>query len=275
MKSLTFNGTKPGRGRARNGKAVGRNKKRVHPSQLQFEWASAVTNSHWFTYREAMQALRKAGIRFLLGGGFALAVYIGRWRDTKDIDFYIMHADRNRAVRALTRAGFKDLFSRLPYDRKWIYRSTRKGVIVDIIWAMANQRAHTDEVWFERARPVTVRGEALAVIPVEEFLWCKLYIMQRDHCDWTDAFNLLYAVGPQINWTRLLGRLEEDWPLLKGFLTVYGWLCPRQARQLPESLRKKLKLPRVAVRNKGNHIRLLDTRRWFAAMLPEGRPLEV
>ena len=79
-----------------------------------------------------------------------------------------------------------------------------------------------------------MRGEALKVMPMEEFLWCKLYIMQRDHCDWTDVFNLIYAVGQQLDWDHLLDRLEEDWPLLKGLLTVYGWLCPEQARELPE-----------------------------------------
>ena len=90
-----------------------------------------------------------------------------------------------------------------------------------------------------------VRGEALAVVPREEFLWCKLYILQRDHCDWTDVFNLLYAVGPQLDWEHLLTRLEEDWPLLKGVLTVYGWLCPKQAKRLPESLPKEIEAARA------------------------------
>lgn len=236
---------------------------------------NAVSDEHWNTYRDAIHALREAGIRFLLGGGFALATYTGRWRNTKDIDFYIMHEDRDKAVEALDKAGFMDLFGRMPYDRKWIYRSTRDGLIVDIIWAMANQRAQTDEEWFRRAHPVTVRGEELAVVPMEEFLWCKLYIMQRDHCDWTDVFNLIYAVGAQLNWGRLLVRLEEDWPLLKGALTVYGWLCPRQARKLPRSLCKKLCLPEPQVRKKRDHVRLLDTRGWFAAILPKEKPLEV
>jgi hypothetical protein len=258
-----------------NGQTRPRTRKKFLSPRLQFEWVNAVTHEHWATYRAAIQALREAGIRFLLGGGFALATYIGRWRNTKDIDFYIMHEDRDRAVAALAKAGFEDLFPRLPYDRKWIYRSTRDGLIVDIIWAMANQRAQTDELWFERARPATVRGEALAVVPMEEFLWCKLYIMQRDHCDWTDVFNLIYVVGPQLNWGHLLARLEEDWPLLKGVLMVYGWLCPRQARKLPQSLVKKLGLPKPQAREKRNHIRLLDTRGWFAAILPKDKPLEV
>jgi len=258
----------------RNGEADPRNGRHFRP-RLQFEWVEAVTNEHWSTYCDAIQALRHAEIRFLLGGGFALATYIGRWRNTKDIDFYIMREDRERAMEALTKAGFEDLFPQLPYDRKWIYRSTRDGLIVDIIWAMANQRAQTDEIWFERARKTTIRGEALSIIPLEEFLWCKLYIMQRDHCDWTDVFNLIYAVGPRLNWAHLLARLGEDWPLLKGALTVYGWLCPRQARKLPRSLMKKLSLPEPQVHKKRDHVRLLDTRGWFAAILPKDKPLEV
>ena len=270
-----FSDRKSARGGAGRGAANARGEKKSLSPPLQFEWVTAVTDEHWATYRDAIQALRGAGIRFLLGGGFALAAYIGRWRDTKDIDFYIMHEDREKAVEALTRAGFDDLFSQLPYDRKWIYRSTRDGVIVDIIWAMANQRAHTDELWFQNAPRAVVRGEELRVVPMEEFLWCKLYIMQRDHCDWTDAFNLLYAVGTRINWVHLLARLEEDWPLLKGVLTVYGWLCPKQAQRLPVSLRKKLGLPKPEPHKKRNHIRLLDTRGWFAAILPKDKPLEI
>ena len=269
-------GKKPSRGAARNGQSSARGKKHFPSPRLQFEWVDAISDDHWATYRDAIVALRAAGIRFLLGGGFALATYVGRWRNTKDIDFYIMHEDRDRAVDALAKAGFKDLFDQLPYDPKWIYRSTRDGVIVDIIWAMANQRAQTDEVWFENAPSATVRGEQLRVVPVEEFLWCKLYIVQRDHCDWTDVFNVLYAVGTQVNWAHLLARLEEDWPLLKAALTVYGWLCPEQAQRLPETLRQKLKVPRPQVaRKKRDHIRLLDTRNWFAAMLPMNQPLEV
>jgi hypothetical protein len=254
-----------------------RNGRKILSPRLQFEWVDAVTDEQWATYRDAIRVLRAAGIRFLLGGGFALATYIGRWRNTKDIDFYIMREDRDNVVEALAKAGFEDLFEHVPYDRKWIYRSTRDGVIVDIIWAMANQRAQTDEQWFEPAPAATVRGEALKVIPMEEFLWCKLYIMQRDHCDWTDVFNLLYAVGRELDWDHLLARLEEDRPLLKGLLTVYGWLCPEQARDLPKWLREELDLPELErqIERKRDHIRLLDTRGWFAALLPKDKPLEV
>jgi hypothetical protein len=244
---------------------------------LQREWIEAINPAHWRVYRSAIHAMQNAGVQFVLGGGFALAAYIGRWRDTKDIDFYILKPDRAKAVAALTRAGFKDYYRQLPYDRKWIYRSTRSGVIVDLIWSMANQRARADDLWLRRARPLTVHGETLGVLPLEEFLWCKLYIVQHDHCDWTDLFNLLYAAGGQVDWDHLFWRMDEDWPLLKALLTVYFWLCPEGIKVFPLSLRRKLQIdqPRVPRRRRRNRIQLLDTRKWFAALLPKNKPLEI
>jgi hypothetical protein len=217
------------------------------------------------------------GVPFLLGGGFALASFTGRWRDTKDIDFYIKPEHRELVVAALRKAGFRDYFNKLPYDRRWIYRSIRSGVIVDIIWAMANQRAQVDNGWFERAGELELRGERLAIIPPEEMMWCKLYILQRDHCDWTDGFNLLYAAGHRLDWAHLIERLEEDTPLLKAMLQVYGWLCPKYALKLPKSLWKSLNLrpPGKAHPPKRDHIRLLDTRDWFAALQTPEQKLEV
>jgi hypothetical protein len=252
------------------------------PRRLQnepkFRWAEAVAAEDWRIYCLAIKALRKEGIPFMLGGGFALATFTGRWRDTKDIDFYIHPRDRDRAAKALIEAGFKDYFETRPYDRKWIYRSTRSGVIVDVIWAMANQRAQVDNLWFKRASSIAVRGETLKVLPMEEFMWCKLYIMQRDHCDWTDVFNLLYAVGERLDWNHLIERLEEDLPLLKGLLLVYAWLCPCAARQLRPALWRRLGLPPaggVRPDPERDHIRLLDTRHWFAALQPDTQKLEV
>jgi hypothetical protein len=212
----------------------------------------------------------------MLGGGFALATFSGRWRDTKDIDFYVHPRERDKVIAALSAAGFEDYYSRVRYDRRWIHRNVKDNVIVDIIWAMANQRAQVDNVWFERTNRVTIRGEKLQVLPMEEFLWCKLYIMQRDHCDWPDIFNLLYAYGPRLDWRHLISRLDEDVPLLKALLTMFGWLCPETCRKLPISLRRKLQLPLVPAKPPAReHVHLLDTRQWFGAAAPPGKKLEV
>src|ERR1700704_2487797 len=71
-----------------------------------FRWTKAISEGEWEIYRTAINVLRSTKVPFMLGGGFALATFTGRWRDTKDIDFYIHPRDRNIIVAALTRAGF-------------------------------------------------------------------------------------------------------------------------------------------------------------------------
>jgi len=245
--------------------------------RVEFEWSDAISRSEWAIYRSAIRTVRDAGIPFLLGGGFAGATFTGRWRDTKDIDLYVHPRDRQAAAEALIEAGFEDYYSRLTYDRKWIFRSIKSNVIVDIIWAMANQRAQVDQLWFERAGSVQIRGEKLLVVPMEEFMWCKLYIMQRDHCDWPDIFNLLYKNGPKMDWEHLISRLNQDISLLRSAVGMFGWLCPAAARRLPLSLWRRLKLRREIplLRRGEDRIHLLDSRAWFGAAQPPGRKLEV
>ncbi len=253
-------------------------RKKSHANGRPFAWPNAISRNEWALYRSAMHALRDADIPFMLGGGFALATFTGRWRDTKDIDFYIHPQDRERTVQALSKAGFGDYYSRLPYDRKWIYRSTKRDVIVDVIWSMANQRAQVDDGWFERAGEVTIRRERLRVLPAEEFMWCKLYILQRDHCDWTDVFNLLYATGSRMDWSHLLLRVGEDALVLKAVLMVYSWLCPGRAARLPSQLWRRLGLikpPPSMPPFIPERIRMLDSRYWFGPFESKGRKLTV
>jgi hypothetical protein len=225
---------------------------------------------------EARHVRRTAPWHDIIPAG--LAGYTGRWRNTKDLDLYILPRDREAMVAALSNIGFSDYFSRRPYDPGWIYRSIRKNIIVDIIWSMANRRARVDELWFERARAVTIREETLHLVPPEELLWCKLYILQRDHCDWPDIFNLLQAVGAQLDWKHMLARAEEDVPLLRAALTIFDWICPGRAAELPPWLRKQLGLESLKRRREQcqrDRIKLLDSRNWFAAFQPEDKFLEV
>jgi hypothetical protein len=105
------------------------------------------------------------------------------------------------------------------------------------------------------------------VAPAEELLWCKLYVMQRDRCDWPDVINLIHSLGCDLDWEHLLKRLDRDLPLLAGVLNVYGWLCPGNDLRLPASLRE-------LVPHSGKHgasheelerIRWLDSRPWFVS----------
>ena len=227
-------------------------------------WTAEIPDDEWAIYERAIKAFQPLGRPFMLAGAFSLATYTGRWRNTKDLDFYVLPEDRQLFIDVLTRAGFTDYFERLPYVRHWIYRAFKDDCIVDIIWAHANQRAQVDEQWFEWAPEINVRGETLAVVPAEELLWCKLYVMQKDRCDWGDVMNLIHATGSTIDWDHLCQRLGEDLPLLSGLLSVYSWLVPGHTLKLPPALRHAL--PQSSANGEGvnqRHVDLLDTRPWF------------
>jgi len=241
-------------------------------------WPAVIPDREWALYRQALAAARDSGVQFTIGGGFALAFYTGRWRNTKDIDLYVIRGDRERLIAALNKAGFGDYYEQRPYDRGWIYRSVQDGVIVDVIFAMANRRTEVHPVWLERAPRVTLREETFQILSAEELLWAKLYVLQRDHSDWPDLLNLIYATGPRLDWDHLLGRLGADAQLLKALLELFTWLAPNRAAELPHNLRRELQLsspPRIAPEEEQRRVRLLDSRAWFAAYHPKDQPVEI
>ncbi len=226
-----------------------------------------IPDEQWEIYLAVIRGAHRRGVPFALGGAFGYACYTGDWRNTKDLDLFVLPEDRRAMVDILDAERLEDYHARAPYDRRWIYRGHREGTLVDIIWAMANQRAQVDRRWFSGARTVQLRGETMLVIPPEELLWQKMYIVQRDRCDWPDVLNVIYAQGPALDWTHLLERLEQDWPLLTGVLAMFSWLSPARARALPQWLWRRLRAPAPAGHGAPDvdpaRVCLLDSRPWF------------
>jgi hypothetical protein len=233
-------------------------------------WKDSIDPAEWSMYRRVAHEARSAGVRFAFGGAFATAVYTGELRNTKDFDFYILAADRESMRAAIRRAGLHDHYERLPYDRSWIYRASDGDVIVDAIWAMANLRAWVEESWLTTGPEVTIYGERMRALPIEELIWTKLYVLQRERCDWADVLNLIQAQTGAIDWNHLINRLGEDAPLLAGALSVFGWLAPLQAQDIPAQVWALLGLalpaPDRDLDTTGQRASLLDSRPWF------GRP---
>jgi hypothetical protein len=241
-------------------------------SKKSSSWVEEIPEDQWRIYQQVIELFRKQGKRFSLGGAFALAAYTGCWRNTKDLDLYILPDDRDEMINLITSSGFQDYFDVLEYDRSWIFRAHQGDVIIDLIWAMANARVEVDELWLTEKVHVDVRGESLPVIPVEELIWAKLYVLQKDRCDWPDVLNLVHTSGPEVDWEHLLARLGEDADLLGSLMAVFRWLDPERARQLPPSIWERLHLPipeegrsPERVERRANR---LDTRPWFHPLLP-------
>ena len=97
--------------------------------------------------------------------------------------------------------------------------------------------------------------------------------MQRDRCDWLDALNLIYGVGPQLDWRRLIARVAADAQLLSALLSIFAWICPDRARELPAWLWRELAInppgPSGGLELTRQRARLLDSRPWFTPVLDE------
>jgi hypothetical protein len=132
---------------------------------------------------------------------------------------------------------------------------------------MANRRTQVDASWLTHGPQIAIRGEQLRAIPIEELIWSKLYVLQRDRSDWGDVLRLIHARAESIDWDRLLFRLAEDTPLLTGALAVLSWLAPDRARYLPDSVWRRVGLrppePAHDAELTGRRADLLDSRPWF------------
>jgi hypothetical protein len=230
-------------------------------------WSQHIPEQEWEVYDEVLDAAISRRIPFALGGAFAVATYTGCWRNTKDLDLYVLPENRERMIDLLSSLGFTDYFDVKGYDRWWIYRSHRDENIIDVIWAMANHRQQIDGLWMSGPE-VTLRGRRMKVLPAEAMLWDKLYILQRDRCDWGDVLNLLYAAGPKVNWEMLLGRIGEDSALIAGALSLFRWVAPGRAAELPSWIWERVGLAGGAgacgaAEYDKRRVDLLDRRPWF------------
>ncbi len=194
--------------------------------------AELISAEQWRVYDPVIRAARAAGLRFSIGGGIAFSLYSGHRRNTKDLDIFILPEDHQAFIRLMARAGFEE-FVDYPYDKVWSYRGACRGFIMDVLWSMLNGRASFDAGWVERGWRISMAGLPLSLLPPEELIWTKLYILRRDRCDWPDLLALFKTMGPRLDWEHLLGRLGEDAPVLGGVLHLYQWLCPGAAGELP------------------------------------------
>jgi hypothetical protein len=231
------------------------------------DWEGLIPREEWEFYKSVIDNFRQKGIRFALGGGLAFSEYAKRVRNTKDLDLYVLESEREEAIQCVLSAGFHDYHDECPYDRSWIFRGRQAPVIVDLIWTAPNHRMMVDARWLTRGRDVCIYGSRLKVIPPEELIWAKLFVLQRDRCDWPDLLNILGSIGPMLDWRHLVRRLGPDTTLLGSLLAVHRWLQPDRAARLPAWLWGAVGLspcqPDPTGETAEQRAPLLDSRDWF------------
>jgi len=187
-------------------------------------------------YREAMDVLCIAKVPFLVGGAYAFAVYTGLARHTKDFDIFVRRSDRDRCLEALAEIGCTAEVC-FPH---WLAKACRDGDFIDIIYSSGNGVARVDDEWFERAVEEDVLGVPAPLIPAEEMIWSKAFIMERERFDGADIAHLIRARGEQLDWRRLLRRFDDHWPVLLSHLILFSYIYPEERRVVPAAVMRYL-----------------------------------
>ena len=181
-------------------------------------------------YREVMVTLNQAQIPFLVGGGHALERYTGVVRHVKDLDIFVRRRHLDSVFAALARAGYK---TELCFPH-WLGKVSSGKQFVDIIFSSGNGICTVDDDWFEHAVAAELFDVPVRLCPVEETIWCKAFVMERERYDGADIAHIFRACGQHLDWPRLLRRFGAHWRVLLSCLILFGYIYPSDHSTLPE-----------------------------------------
>jgi hypothetical protein len=180
-------------------------------------------------YSDVIAAFSEAGIDFLIGGAYAFEVYTDIGNRTKDLDIFL----RPRDFEAVRRAARRRRYVTEKTAPHWLGKVRSDRDFVDIIYSSGNGLCPVDDTWFANAPPAEVLGHQVRLVPLEEMIWQKAFIMERERYDGADVAHLLRAHGRTLDWERLLARFGAHWPVLLAHLVLYDYIYPSERDRVP------------------------------------------
>ncbi len=148
---------------------------------------------------EVIEALEGAGVPHLLMGG-AGAQTFARPRQTDDIDVFVEPGDARRALDVLEAAGFctEETFP------SWLYKATRNGVLVDVIFRSSGG-VYLDPEMLARGQRRDYRGTDALLMSPEDLLVVKaMAATEETPHHWYDALALI--ARRDLDWDYVLVR---------------------------------------------------------------------
>lgn len=179
-------------------------------------------------YRSSLELLTENNVPFMLGGGFALYHYTGIIRDVKDMDIFCKPSEYPRILKLFADYGYDTQV----YDVRWLAKVHRDENYIDLIFNTVNNICTVDDQWYENAPTAEVYGVPVNIIPAEELVWCKLYVQNRERYDGSDINHIILKKGGQLNWKRLLNRIDPHWHLLLMQLLQFQFVYPSEYRNI-------------------------------------------
>jgi hypothetical protein len=183
---------------------------------------SAVTRHA--SYRQALVALRERNAPYLVGGTYAFRHYTGIARPTKDLDLFVQKAESGAVLQVLREAGWQT-FAAYPH---WLAKARRGQHTIDVIHGSGNGVANVDAEWFAHARRAETLGVPTLLVPPEEMIWSKAFLMEKYRFDGADVAHLLLRQGPSLDWERLVRRFGRHFQVLLSHLLLFDFIYPGQ-----------------------------------------------
>jgi hypothetical protein len=208
------------------------------------------SSGHLPFYEHALTLLTEAKVPFLVGGAYALRHYTGIVRDTKDLDLFVHPRDQRRAMEIFGDAGYDTEWT-APH---WLTKAHKGQDFVDFIYGLANGLGQVDDAWFAHAAEGELMNRPVRLIPAEEMIWSKAYIMERERFDGADINHLLRARAERLDWERLLSRFGPHRRILLMHLLAFGFVYPADRSRIPGEILKRLLDEAASAKDEGNPV---------------------
>ncbi len=187
-------------------------------------------------YRSALVSLNDAGVPYLVGGAYAFSCLTGIIHPTKDLDLFVRRSDCRWLLNVLTRAGWSTEIT-FPH---WLAKANHGAHLVDVIFSSGNGESPIDDIWLDKSLPSEVCSVPVYLCPIEEAIWMKAFVMERERYDGADIAHLLRVMGERIDWQRLLWRFGPRWPVLLSHLVLFGFIYPGERKRVPAWIMREL-----------------------------------
>jgi hypothetical protein len=134
-----------------------------------------------------------------------------------------------RVIAACRQAGYE---ADLVFSH-WLAKIYSPSGFIDVIFGSGNGAAPVDDGWFAHGRPAELLGVAVQIAPVEETLWSKAYVMERERFDGADVAHILLGHAESLDWRRLIDRFGPHWRVLFSHLVLFGFIYPSARSRIP------------------------------------------
>src|SRR5690606_6230540 len=204
-----------------------------HPGRIGSspEYAEELRTARELRTRDrALRVLDRAQVPYLVGGAYAFSQYTGIYRDTKDLDLFLDQPSAERAMQVLADDGWRTEV----HDPTWIYKGYRGSYFVDLIFSSGNGVADVDAAWFRYAESGRAFGRHVWLVPAEELIWSKAFVLERERFDGADVSHVLRARGPRLDWPRMMRRFDRYWEVLLSHLMLFRFSYPSERDVIPD-----------------------------------------